>query len=73
LAYTPQAPTVSKTIELETARNNLQFAINHLHEIREQIGTLPIREVQDSSALTELWEKVNRIDLENLCDDDIPF
>ena len=73
MAYVPSPPTVSATIELETARSHLQLAIQHLYEIREAIGALPIREVTDSGALTQLWERINRVDLASLADDEIPF
>lgn len=73
MAYVPSPPTVSATIEIETARNNLQLAINRLHELREEIGGLTIREIEGNRALSEIWVHLKEINLEQLCDDEIPF
>lgn len=73
MAYVPNPPTVSSTIELETARNNLQFTINHLHGLREEVAGLTIREIEGSPALSAIWAHLKRLNLEQLCDDEIPF
>jgi len=73
MAYVPNPPTVSPTIEPDQSRNNLQLAINHLHELREEIGGLPVKEIDGSRSLSEIWQRLKRINLEELCDDEIPF
>lgn len=73
MTYKPPPPTVSPTIELEQARANLQLAIQYLHELRQEMAALPIGEVENSATLTSLWDQVKRINLDRLCEDEIPF
>jgi len=66
-------PTVSQTIDRDQARNNLQLAIQHIHELREEVGALSIKEIEGNGALSDVWKHLKRINLEQLCDDEIPF